>query len=87
MLAYVRTLGRVRAWVVLNFSADVVEVDADAHVGGLGFPLGWDGDGCQLVLGNYDDAEVSVDAPGPGMETKNKTRLTLRGYEARVYVK
>ena len=92
--AYVRTLGRARAWVVLNFSPDVVEVpfagltqgdSADAQGQGLGFkPLG---DGCELVLCNY--GEVSGSESGVGMETESEGEgetLALRGYEARVYV-
>ena len=91
--AYVRTLGRARAWVVLNFSADVVEVplaglaqgdSADAQGQGLGFkPLG---DGCELVLCNYGEAS---DESGVGMDTESEGEgetLALRGYEARVYV-
>ena len=92
--AYVRTLGRARAWVVLNFSAGVVEVplpgltqgdSADARGQGLGFkPFG---DGCELVLCNY--GEVSGSESGVGMETESEGEgetLALRGYEARVYV-
>ena len=90
--AYVRTLGRVRAWVVLNFSAEVVEVPLAGLVGkgdpdargrrqerGLG----------ELVLCNYDHgSEATSDASGLGTEI-NKGEgetLALRGYEARVYV-
>ena len=93
VFAYVRTLGHVRAWVVLNFSTDVVEVDAGE--GGLGLPLvpgpgglsEWS-DGChRVVLGNYDDgAPGSGPGPGPGTGMETKT-LALRGYEARVYIK
>jgi len=97
--AYVRTLGRVRAWVVLNFSADVVEVSlaglvrgdsgdplALADARGLGFePLG------ELVLCNYDDGSETTSGPGTEINIINKGEsgretLALRGYEARVYV-
>lgn len=81
--AYVRTLGNVRVWVVLNFSTDVVDVPlGTTPADGLGLPLGGKvgrGDDPELVLCNYDAAS------GPsGTETGT---LTLRGYEARVYIK
>lgn len=96
--AYVRTLGRTRAWVVLNFSADVVEVPlaattAAAESGSgpglnLGLGLPGRGDGCRLVLCNYGDASV---LSRPGLDAnvdvgEGETTLALRGYEARVYV-
>ncbi|KAG9310483.1 glycoside hydrolase superfamily [Chiua virens] len=74
VFAYVRTLGDVRAWILLNFSDGVVEVEREG--------LGMDEDDarrCQLVLGNYEDHD---DGSGLSLETK----LALRGYEARVYV-
>lgn len=81
VLAYARTLGNVRAWVVLNFSADVVEVPLGTTEAGLGLPLDVDigrGGEPKLVLCNYNAASEL-----PGMETGT---LTLRGYEARVYI-
>lgn len=82
VFAYIRTLGHVRAWVVLNFSADVVEVPLGMTEAGLGLlPLDVDagrGGDPELVLCNYDAASGP-----PGMETGT---LTLRGYEARVYI-
>lgn len=75
VFAYVRTLGNVRAWVILNFSVDVVEVPTGTTGDELGLPL----DDPELVLCNYDCASGP-----PGMETGT---LTLRGYEARVYIK
>lgn len=94
VMAYVRTLGPVRAWVVLNFSADVVVIEAAGAPGeGLGLPLGDPAErgGYQLLLSNYP-AEDSDDRGGSGlgMEPETGTHkmiLTLRGYEARVYIK
>jgi hypothetical protein len=74
--AYVRTLGRARAWVVLNFLADVVEVPLAGLAKG-------DSAGLELVLCNYGEASDSDS--GVGMDAEGET-LTLRGYEARVYV-
>lgn len=85
VFAYVRKLGHVRAWVVLNFSADVVEVPFGTTEDGpgLGLPLGVEtgrGGDPELVLCNYDAASGP-----PGMDSETGT-LMLRGYEARVYI-
>lgn len=85
VFAYVRKLGHVHAWVVLNFSADVVEVPFGTTEDGpgLGLPLGVEtgrGGDPELVLCNYDAASGP-----PGMDSETGT-LMLRGYEARVYI-
>ena len=106
VLAYTRTLGNVRAWIVLNFSTEVVCVDAGDRGLGLGSGTGAgtgaaespegmasDGHGCHLVLGNYpltvdhrqDETDQDRDVSRPGME--GEKIITLRGYEARVYIK
>lgn len=90
VFAYVRTLGRARAWVVLNFTAEEVEVprsldrpEPGSGERGLGVPL----TGCELVLCNYPEASGFGSVSGPGTETiEDRGNLTLRGYEARVYV-
>ena len=85
--AYVRTLGRVRACVVLNFSAEVVEVplaglvgkgdpDARGRERGLG----------ELVLCNYDHGSEATSGLGTEINKGEGETLALRGYEARVYV-
>jgi len=86
VFAYVRTLGRTRAWILLNFSAEVVEVPIDAHADssgrGLGLGLHLDDPGCALALCNYPREGAS----GPGTENRGERTLALRGYEARVYM-
>lgn len=80
VFAYVRTLGGVKAWVVLNFTAEVVEVPLGS---GSGLGLESLDSGCALILCNYADAGVGSESGLGGMETGT---LSLRGYEARVYI-
>jgi len=82
VMAYVRTLGHVRAYVVLNFTADVIEVPIEK----LAADGAVEGEGLELVLCNYPDA-VANDAGGDAT-TGNKPSLSRRwrGYEARVYI-
>ncbi|KAG6373264.1 hypothetical protein JVT61DRAFT_6891 [Boletus reticuloceps] len=90
VMAYVRTLGRARAYVVLNFTADVVELPIDEQGWGL-LPLAaangdveGEGDELELVLCNYPNAEAEeTDAEA---ETTLGSGKTMRGYEARVYL-
>ncbi|KAF8124120.1 glycoside hydrolase family 13 protein [Boletus edulis] len=81
VMAYVRTLGRARAYVVLNFTADVVEVPIDA------LPLAADGDvkgeGLELVLCNYPNADEAEETE---TSKTSRVRWIMRGYEARVYL-
>ncbi|KAF9052123.1 glycoside hydrolase family 13 protein [Panaeolus papilionaceus] len=71
VFAYVRTLGHVKALVLLNFGVDEVDFSVSTEI---------EGRALKLVLGNYDVADSDhSELVIPGT-------VRLRGYEGKLYV-